>query len=264
MDQRLTGQVAIVTGGAGLIGSAISRRLAAEGASVVINGRDEEKAKRLAGTLRDEGLEVAVRIANVRDEGEVAALVAFTLDRYGRLDIVVNNAGGVGTAGAGSANYAAELSPADWQHVLDLNLTAAFLVTRAALPPMIAQEYGRFVNISSAGHFGVIGLANYAAAKAGLVGFTRTVALEYARHGITANVVAPHLTDSGRPRQGRMSEVSLSQVPIKRYGRPEEIAGTVAFFVGPDAGYITGETLHVTGGLQWLGPTLDMPELRRG
>jgi 3-oxoacyl-[acyl-carrier protein] reductase len=257
----LAGQVALVTGGAGLIGSAISRRLAKEGATVVINGRDRDKAARLAEELRAAGASAEVAIANVRDEDEVRRLVAGILGRRGRLDILVNNAGGVSVAGAGQPAYVADTRLEDWRHVLDLNLTAAFLCTRAALPAMAERGYGRIVCISSAGQFGVMGLAHYAAAKAGLIGFTKTVALEYGRQGITANVVAPHLTESGRPRPA-MAETLLAQVPVPRYGRPEEIAGAVAFLVGPDGGYVSGQVLNVMGGLDWLGPTIDMPRLR--
>jgi 3-oxoacyl-[acyl-carrier protein] reductase len=258
----LDGQVALVTGGAGLIGSAISRRLAREGAIVVINGRDREKAERLAADLIAAGSRAEAAVANVRDEDEVAALIDGIVARHGRIDILVNNAGGVGVAGAGQPAYVAETRLEDWRHVLDLNLTAAFLCTRAALPTMVQRRYGRIICISSAGQFGVMGLAHYAAAKAGLVGFTKTVALEYGRFGITANVVAPHLTESGRPRPA-MAETLLAQVPIPRYGRPDEIAGAVAYLVGQDAGYVTGQVLNVMGGLDWLGPTIDMPALRR-
>lgn len=262
MNQPLAGRVALVTGGAGLIGSAISRRLATDGATVVINGRDREKAARLATELTKDGLNAEVAIANVRDEDAVARLVEGILSRHGRLDILINNAGGVGVAGAGQPAYVAETSLDDWRNVLDLNLTAAFLCTRAVLPPMVTRQFGRIVSISSAGQFGVMGLAHYAAAKSGLIGLTKTVALEYGRHGITANVVAPHLTESGRPRPA-MAETLLAQVPVPRYGRPEEIAGAVAYLVGPDAGYVSGQVLNVMGGLDWLGPTIDMPALLR-
>ncbi|MCS7002120.1 MAG: SDR family NAD(P)-dependent oxidoreductase, partial [Dehalococcoidia bacterium] len=168
MDQPLFGQVALVTGGAGLIGSAISRRLASLGATVVINGRDEAKAERLATELRAAGHTVVVHCANIREEAAVAAMVERVVGEHGRIDIVVNNAGGVSVAGASGAARVTELSLADWQAVLDLNLTGAFLVTRATLPLMQRRGYGRYVNISSAGYFGVMGLSNYAAAKRGL------------------------------------------------------------------------------------------------
>ncbi|MFN8534272.1 MAG: SDR family oxidoreductase [Dehalococcoidia bacterium] len=262
MAGSLTGRVALVTGGAGLIGSAISRRLAADGAQVVINGRDAAKAEALAVALRQSGGQASVHVANVRDEAEVGAMVEATITRFGSLDILINNAGGVGVAGAGFPAYLADTKLDDWNQVVGLNLTASFLCTRASLPAMVHRGFGRVVNISSAGQYGVIGLAHYAAAKAGLIGLTKTVALEYAAHGITANIVSPHLTESGRPR-APMAETLLAQVPIKRYGQPDEIAGAVAYLVGPDAGYVTGQVLNVMGGLDWLGPTIDMPALRK-
>ncbi|MCS6800533.1 MAG: SDR family oxidoreductase [Chloroflexota bacterium] len=262
MTGSLQGQVALVTGGAGLIGAAISRRLAREGAAVVINGRDRAKAAQLAAALAAAGGHAEVAIADVRDEAAVSDMVSGILARHGRLDILVNNAGGVRVAGAGRPAYVADTRLQDWQQVLDLNLTAAFLCTRAVLPAMVERRYGRIVSISSAGQFGVMGLAHYAAAKAGLIGLTKTVALEYGRLGITANIVAPHLTESGRPRSA-MAETLLAQQPIPRYGRPEEIAGAVAYLVGPDAAYITGHVMNVMGGLEWLGPTIDMTALRR-
>ncbi len=254
MTQRLTGQVAIVTGGAGLIGSAISRRLAEEGAAVVINGRDEAKAKALSEELNGEGHRTEVLIASVRDEAEVAEMIQNTVDRHRRLDIVVNNAGG------GYGSYTKDLPLEKWNDVIELNMTGTFLCTRAALPHMIERGYGRFVNISSAGYFGAIGLAGFAAAKAGMNAFTKSVALENAQYGVTANVVAPHLVESEgwltRPREWK--EKLLAQVPIKRFGTPKEIAGVVAFFLSEDAAYISGEVLHVMGGMEWLGPTIDI------
>jgi NAD(P)-dependent dehydrogenase (short-subunit alcohol dehydrogenase family) len=263
MAAPLAGKVALVTGGAGLIGSAISRRLAQEGATVFINGRDAARAERLAAEVRHQGRAAWALPADVRDEAQVAALIRALLKQSGRLDILVTAAGGVSVAGASGPAYAADTRLDDWHRILELNLTATFLAIRAALPALIRSGAGRIVTISSAGQFGVIGLAPYAAAKSALLGLTRTVALEYAREGLTANVVVPHLTESGRPRPPETEATLLAQVPLRRYGRPEEIAGVVAFLVGPDGGYLTGQVLHVTGGLDWLGPGLDLVALRQ-
>ena len=259
-DGVLKGQVAIVTGGAGLIGSAISRRFAAEGATAVINGRDQAKADALAEELVQQGYKAYVHIANIRDEAEVTRMVEWTVSDFGRVDILINNAGGVGNTGGGKAAYIRDMTLENWTSVLDLNLTAAFLCSRAVFPHMAARTYGRVIGISSAGYFGIIGLANYAAAKSGLIAFSKSLALEGAPFGITSNVVAPHLVDSARgaERPADITATLLAQVPIKRFGTPAEIAASVLHLASLEAGYITGEVPHVKGGMEWLGPDIDM------
>jgi 3-oxoacyl-[acyl-carrier protein] reductase len=253
-DTTLSGQVALVTGGAGLIGAAISRRLASHGATVLINGRDAAKAQALADELTGQGATASIYVADIKEESQVEPMIAAAIERYGRLDILVNNAGG------GFSSLVKDMSYDGWRHVLDLNLTGTFLCTKHALPHMQQQGYGRVVAISSAGYYGVIGQAGYAAAKAGIHAFIKTVALEHAGDGVTANVVAPHLVDSPRwqTRPQELKDLLLTPVPIKRFGTPEEIAGAVAFFCGPDSGYITGEILHVMGGMEWMGPGIDV------
>lgn len=256
MSLPLEGQVAIVTGGAGLIGRAICQRLAAEGAKVVVNGRKVEKINDFVAELTAAGYTALGAPANVTDEDQVRGMMKLVLDTYGRIDIMVNNAGG----GGGARGHVEDIPLDRWLYVLGSNLTSTFLCSKHTIPTMRAQGYGRFINISSAGAFGVMGGAGYASAKAGLEVLTKTVALENADAGITANVVVPHLTESPRT-VGQQPPANLAfPVPIKRYGKPEEIAGAVYFFCSPDSAYITGEILRVTGGLQWFGPTYDAAE----
>lgn len=243
----LTGRVALVTGGSGGIGRAIVRRLAAEGADVVLCvSKSIDAAEELAGELRGLGRRSLAARTDVCDADQVDSLVNATIQEFGRVDILVNNAGIVRDA------LVVRMKNADWDSVLDTNLKGAFHTIRAAARPMMKARYGRIVNISSVvGLIGNPGQANYVAAKAGLIGLTKSSARELASRGITVNAVAPgyiaagmtdHLSEESR-------EAFLSRIPVGRAGSPEDVASVVAFLSSEEAAYITGQVIGVDGGM---------------
>jgi 3-oxoacyl-[acyl-carrier protein] reductase len=246
----LRNQVALVTGASRGIGRAAALELAHMGAHVVVNYRSQTAAaQEVVGQICAAGGEAFSYAADVSSETEVAAMVEATLTRWGRLDILVNNAGIVDDAPF------VRLTRARWSRVIETNLTAAFLCCRAVLPSMRQQRYGRIVIVGSlAGLAGNVGQVNYAAAKAGLVGFGRTLAREVARDGITVNIVAPGYIETemldGVPRSLR--EWALSAIAVGRFGRAEEVAAAIGFLASPAVSYITGQVLTVDGG--WVMP----------
>ena len=244
----LEGRSALITGGGRGIGRATALRLAREGASIAINFKGNaaaaEEAKKL---VEDAGGKAALVQGDVSADGQaddvVKAALAFG---GGRLDILVNN------AGITRDNLLIRMSAEEWDAVLDLNLRGAFLVTKAAMRPMMKQRGGRIVNVSSiAGVAGNMGQANYSAAKAGLIGFTRTVAREMASRNITCNAVAPGFvpTDLTRDLLARMEQTILPQIPLGRFGTVEDVANAIAFLASDEASYITGQVLVVDGGM---------------
>ena len=244
---RLSGQRALVTGASRGIGRAVALRLASEGASVALNynsGRDEAEA--VAAEIAAAGGSAVTLQGNVADAAQAEALVDAAAAALGGLDILVNN------AGITRDNLLMRLSEDDWDAVVDTNLKGAFLCTKAAIRPMLRQRSGRIVNMSSVVAItGNPGQANYTAAKAGLIGFTRTVAREVASRGITVNAIAPgfiatQMVDSiPEDLQAQIRE----RIPLGSFGTPEDVAGCVAFLVSADAAYITGQVLSIDGGL---------------
>jgi 3-oxoacyl-[acyl-carrier protein] reductase len=246
VDLGLQGRVAIVTGAGGGIGAAICQRLAAEGAKTVIVDMDRSKAETEAAKLVATGYEALAITANVIDSSAVTQLVAEVIGTFHQIDILINN------AGFQRDKRIVNMSDEDWDSVVDVILKGAFICSRAVLPRMLEQKWGRIVNISSRAHLGNPGQANYSAAKAGLLGFTRALALENGKHGVTVNSVAPGVVDTpairGLGHFDRVRENAERTTPIARLGRVEDVADSVAFLVSERASYITGEVLHVTGG----------------
>jgi 3-oxoacyl-[acyl-carrier protein] reductase len=244
---RLTGKAAIVTGSSRGIGAAIALKLAAEGADVVVNYRTQHgRADAVAQQIAAAGRRAVVVEADVVLPGSGERLVKTSLESFGRLDILVNN------AGITRDNLLMRMSEEDWDLVLDSNLKSAFLLTRAALRPMLRQHSGRIVNITSVGGItGNAGQANYAASKAGLIGLTRATAREVASRQITCNAVAPGMirTDILESVAAAVLDQIRARIPLQRPGTPEDIAEAVAFLVSDGAQYITGQVINVDGGL---------------
>lgn len=246
MELGLKDKVAIVTGSARGLGAATARRLAEEGAKVVITDINEELAQATAAALRADGFSAHCVIANVTKADEVQRLVSETVATFGGVHILVNN------AGAPRDKYLVKMSEDDWDFVIGVMLKGAFLMSKAVMPHMIEQGWGRVINISSRAHFGNPTQANYSTAKAGLIGLAKALAMEEGRYGVTVNCVAPGFMETemiqALPTYETIKERALQMQPIKRVGRPSDIADAVAFLASERASFISGEVLHVTGG----------------
>lgn len=244
---RLSGKRALVTGASRGIGRAVALRLAAEGASVALNYRaGREEAEAVAAEIAASGGSAAVLQGDVAAADEAEALVGAAAEAMGGLDILVNN------AGLTRDNLLMRLSEDDWDAALNTNLKGAFLCAKAAIRPMLRQRFGRIVNMSSVVALtGNPGQANYAAAKAGLIGFTRTVAREVASRGVTVNALAPGFIETQMIESipDDLRARILERIPLGRFGAPEDVAGCVAFLCGDDGAYITGQTISIDGGL---------------
>ncbi len=247
----IAGQVAVVTGGTQGIGLAAALRFAAEGAKVAVTGRSAENGRSALEALKQQSDDVMFLQGDATSGADVAAAMAEVDAKWGRIDILVNCAGGFL-----KSPRIEEIDEEGWRKGIEWNLTAKFLSVRAAVPIMKRKDYGRIVNVSSvAGRGGVVGAPlDYSAAKAGVAGFTRRLAVELAPNGITANVVAPGTTLT--PRLSRLSHRRMEQVieriPVGRLGTPEEIALGIWYLCTPGAGYVTGAVLDMNGGV-WTG-----------
>lgn len=242
---RLEGKYAIVTGASRGIGRAIALELAREGCTVGVNYQHNQAlAEEVAAEIKSMGRECMLLQANVADPTEARAMVRRYLDAYGRLDIMVNN------AGITRDRSLRKMTDEDWLQVIQTNLNAVFFCTTAAMQPMIEQQYGRIINISSMnGQTAAFGQANYGASKGGIIAFTKTAALELAKYGITVNVVAPGftLTDMLSKVPEEVQNQIKARIPLGRFGLPEEMAKAVVFLAA-DGDYITGQQINVNGG----------------
>ena len=241
----LSGRTALVTGASGGIGEAIARQLHAQGATLVLAGRRSEALAALAEAL---GERARVEVAELSDPQAAEQLIA-AADNGGGPDVLINN------AGLTRDNLAVRMKDEDWQTVLEVNLTAVFRLTRAALRGMMRRRWGRIVNVTSiVALTGNPGQVNYAAAKAGMIGMTKSLAAEVATRGITVNCVAPGFIET--PMTAALSEDQrrrlLERVPVGRLGTPDDVAAAIGYLVSQEAAYVTGQTLHVNGGMAMI------------
>ena len=239
----LTGKVALVTGASRGIGKAIATQLQALGATVIGTATSEHGAAKISEYLGSDGMGL---VLNVTNDESISEMFAAIKDAHGSVDVLVNN------AGITRDNLFMRMKDDEWQDILDTNLSSVFKVSKAAIRPMMKKRTGRIINIGSVvGTMGNAGQVNYATAKAGLLGFTKSLAREVASRGITVNTIAPGFidTDMTQTLTDEQKEGIFSQVPANRLGKPEEIATTVAFLASDAAAYITGETIHVNGGM---------------
>ncbi|MEJ2360644.1 MAG: 3-oxoacyl-ACP reductase FabG [Gammaproteobacteria bacterium] len=243
---QLENEIAFVTGASRGIGQAIAKALAAQGATVIGTATSEKGAAAISDYLQQDNAKGTGMVLNVTDQASVEKVVADIESQFGTVSILVNN------AGITRDNLLMRMKEEEWDAIMQTNLTSLFRVTKACMRAMMKARRGRIISIASVvGVSGNAGQANYAAAKAGVIGFTKSLAREVGARGITANVVAPGFIDTDMTRElpDAQKQALLSQIPLARLGTPEEIANAVSFLASPGAAYITGETIHVNGGM---------------
>ena len=242
---RLKGKVALITGAGSGIGEATAIRFSEEGAKVVVNDVRLENANKVAEKIKANDGEAMVLKADISKKDEVEGMIEQVLERFGRLDILVNN------AGINRDAFAKKMTEEEWDDVININLKGTFLCVQAALNAMSKQNYGRIINTSSIGAMGNLGQANYAASKCGVIGLTKTLALECARYNINVNCVAPGATKTPMTAKipGEIAEGIRKKIPLKRFAEPKEIANVHLFLASEEASYITGQVIFVDGGI---------------
>jgi len=253
---RFKDKVAVVTGGGGGIGGATCARFALEGARVAVLDRNAAAAEAVAGAIRDDGLQALAVACDITQRASVDAAIGHIGSHWGGIDILVNN------AGWDVFKPFTKTVPDEWERLIAINLVGALNMHHAVLPLMVQRRGGRIVNVSSdAARVGSSGEAVYAACKGGLVAFSKTLAREHARHGITVNVVCPGPTDTalfadykqGAGSPEKLEEAFRRSIPLGRIGQPEDLPGAILFFASDDAAYVTGQVLSVSGGLTMAG-----------
>lgn len=240
---ELQGKTALITGATGGIGEAIANKLYAQGATVILTGRKEEVLKDLKDKLGERAYTI---VADLSDSEKIKELVNEALKITGKIDILVNN------AGMTKDTLMMRMKDEDWQKVIDVNLTASFKLTREILTPMMKNRYGRIINITSiVGWMGNAGQANYCATKAGLTGMSKALSVEVASRGITVNCIAPGFITTAMTEvlPEEIKNKMMEEIPLKRFGTPEDIANAVVFLSSDESSYITGQTIHVNGGM---------------
>lgn len=247
MKNDFRGKVSLVTGSSRGIGKSISLELASHGSEIIVNYlKNDDDAERTLDLIRQFGIEPFKFRADIRRRHEVDLMVSGALEKFGRIDFLINNCGIV------MDRTLQRMSDSEWDSVIETNLSGVYNVTRAVLPHMVKNNFGRIVNIASVvGQAGNIGQTNYAASKGGVIAFTKALALEVAGRGITVNAVSPGFIDTDMTRflGKEVKDNILSKIPLRRFGDPKEVASAVSFLVSQDASYITGQILNVNGGL---------------
>lgn len=242
----LSGEIALVTGASRGIGKAVALRLGKDGATVIGTATSDSGAENITAYLKEAGISGMGLNLNVTDQSSVDTVLETITNEFGAPSILVNN------AGITRDNLLMRMKQEEWDDIIDTNLTSVYRLSKACMRPMTKAKKGRIISISSVvGAAGNAGQTNYAAAKAGLLGFTKSLARELGARGVTVNAVAPGFidTDMTKALPDAQKEALLKGIPLNRLGQPEEIAAAVAFLASPAAGYITGETLHVNGGM---------------
>jgi 3-oxoacyl-[acyl-carrier protein] reductase/2-hydroxycyclohexanecarboxyl-CoA dehydrogenase len=241
----LNGKVAVVTGAARGLGQGIAIKLASLGAHVVVSDMNQEGAEMTVSQILDDGGSAEIKICNVAEKDEARLLIEDTAKKHGKLDILVNN------AGINRDSMLHKMNHEQWDAVIGVNLTGVFNTIQPASDIMRNQENGRIVNISSASWLGNVGQANYAAAKAGVVGLTKTAARELGRKNVTCNAICPGFIDTDMTRgvPDKVWDLMISKIPMGRAGKPEDVANCIAFLVSDQASYINGEVINVGGGM---------------
>jgi len=243
---NLKGKVAVVTGAGSGIGRAVAHRLSANGAKIVVNDVMADSGNRVTGEILEQKSEAIFVEADIATYAGAKNLAQRAHHLYGQIDILVNN------AGITRDKRLQDMEEPDWDVVININLKGAFNCCKFITPYMIESGYGKIVNLSSRAHLGNPGQANYAASKAGIIGLTKSLALELGRYNINVNAVAPGMIETeglkNHPQYDSVIARALKNTPLRRIGKPEDVAALIHFLVSDDAGYITGEVIHITGG----------------
>jgi len=242
----LEGKIAIITGSGCGIGREIARKFASNGIKVIVNDIVSENGTKVVDEIRSKGGEATFIQADVSTWDGAKSLIDKTVETYGTVNILINN------AGITRDKLVKDLTEADWDDVLNINLKGAFNCCKFATPVMVENRFGKIVNLSSRAHLGNPGQANYSSSKAGILGLTRALALEFGRYNINVNAIAPGMVETeglrNHPKYDQVLERAMKVTPLKRVGKPEDIANIIFFLVSEESSYITGEVIHATGG----------------